>query len=208
MSEALLLASASPRRRELLERVGVRLVVSPVEVDETALPDEPPDAYLERIVTAKQAAAVERLAHGAPSPHPRSGVAAAHAGVLVADTTVICDEVILSKPRGDAEATTMIHLLAGRWHRVATRFALLSPDRRQVARTISTRVRFRPLSTEEIQAYVDTREGVDKAGGYGIQGIGAMLVEAIEGSYTNVVGLPLAEVVVALQELEMWSPQR
>lgn len=184
---ALILASASPRRRELLARVGLRLAVAPVDVDEAVLVGESPDAYLERVVEEKRVAA-----------------AGHEEGLLVADTSVIVGDDILGKPADDEEAAEMIRRLAGSWHRVATRFCLDHQGRRH-AETVSTQVRFRALDEEEVRAYAATGEGKDKAGAYGIQGIGAMLVERIEGSYTNVVGLPLAEVVVAMRALELWQ---
>ena len=176
----LVLASASPRRRELLSRVGVPLVVRPVAVDEAVLTGEGPVDYLERVVAAK-AEAARRFGTGA---------------TLVADTSVILDGEILGKPADDEEARSMIAQLAGREHEVATRFEL---SEGQHAETVRTRVWFRPLSSAQIDRYVATGEGRDKAGAYGIQGVGAMLVTRVEGSYTNVVGLPLAEVVEALE---------
>lgn len=185
----LVLASASPRRRELLERIGVPLVVRPVDVDEAVRPGEGAFAYLERVVADKAGAA--RAAHP-------DGV------LLVADTSVIVDGEVLGKPGNDDEARVMIQRLQGREHEVATRFAISAEA--EVSETVRTRVWFRPLNAEQIARYVATGEGGDKAGGYGIQGVGAMLVARIDGSYTNVVGLPLAEVVVALEALGWTGP--
>lgn len=183
----LVLASASPRRRALLERVGVPLVVRPVDVDEAVRPGEGAYAYLERVV-ADKAAAARRAAPG--------GL------MLVADTSVIVDGEVLGKPGDDDEARAMVGRLQGREHEVATRFALGDAH----AETVRTRVWFRPLADPQIRRYVATGEGRDKAGAYGIQGVGAMLVSRIEGSYTNVVGLPLAEVIVALEGLGWTGP--
>lgn len=185
----LVLASASPRRRELLERVGVPLIVRPVDVDETPRPHEEAHAYLERVVADKAAAARSAYPEGL---------------LLVADTSVIIDGEVLGKPDSDDEARVMMERLQGRGHEVATRFALA--DASTVVQTVRTRVWFRPLNAEQIARYVATGEGSDKAGGYGIQGVGAMLVARVEGSYTNVVGLPLAEVVVALEALGWKGP--
>jgi septum formation protein len=186
----LLLASASPRRRELLERIGVALVVRQVAVDESAASAETPVDYLERIVSRKLSAArgrgVERCA-----------------AVLVADTVVVLGDHILGKPTDAGDAVAMISSLAGRAHEVMTRFAIAASDEEVCATTVTTRVWFRDLSTRDVRAYVATGEGRDKAGAYGIQGIGAALVTRIEGSYTNVVGLPLSDVVAALQDAKL-----
>jgi septum formation protein len=191
MSEKpILLASASPRRRDLLERAGVPLEVRAVGVDEAPRDGEGWHAYVERVVQDKLAAA-QRL--------PEALGAAA---VLVADTVVVQHGAILGKPAGDAHARAMIAALAGARHEVATRFALGTADGQLLhAETVVTAVWFRPLDAAQVDRYVATGEGVDKAGAYAIQGVGAMLVQRIEGSYSNVVGLPLCEVVIALERL-------
>ena len=191
----LFLASGSPRRRELLERVGIALFTRPQRVDETSAPGETPERYLERIVSAKLIAA-------AADPSPR-------AAVLVADTIVVEGGAILGKPEADDVAAAMLDRLAGKMHEVSTRYAVAAGDADAgtadvddgVAETVTTRVWFRSLDPEQIARYVATGEGRDKAGGYGIQGIGAMLVERIEGDYSNVVGLPVCAVVMTLQRL-------
>ena len=185
----LVLASASPRRRELLERVGVPLVVRPTDVDEALHSGEDAYAYLERVVADKSAAARRTLPEG---------------WLLVADTSVIVDGEVLGKPGDDDEARAMVGRLQGREHEVATRFALSGGG--EHAETVRTRVWFRRLNEGQIDRYVATGEGRDKAGAYGIQGVGAMLVSRIDGSYTNVVGLPLAEVIVALEALGWTGP--
>ena len=182
----LLLASASPRRRELLERVGVPIVVQAVDVDESTIVGEGALAYLERIVQAKAAAAMAL---------PQWARCAA---LLVADTAVVIDGAILGKPRSDAEAVAMLTRLADATHEVSTRFAIVADSVRHSA-TVSTEVTFRAFDEQQVERYVATGEGRDKAGGYGIQGIGAMLVRHIDGSYANVVGLPITAVVEALQ---------
>ena len=186
LSHPLLLASGSPRRREILGILGVAYVVSASAVDESTRPGELPAAYLERIVTAKLAAAPML-----------SGVAA----VLVADTSVVDGDDILGKPESVAEAEAMVTRLAGKTHEVLTRFAIGDGATALHAETVSTRVTFRSLTRAQVQAYVATGEGVDKAGAYAVQGRGAGLVSRIEGSYSNVVGLPACEVVVALEHL-------
>lgn len=184
--DAIILGSASPRRRELLERVGLVVSVSPADVDETVLPGETPCAYLERVVEAKLLAVRERVGEGRL--------------VVVADTSVIRDEVLLGKPRDDVEATSMLAHLSGRRHRVATRFAVARGSS-IIAETVNTEVEFRGLSEGEIARYVAAGEGRDKAGSYAIQGVGAAFVRRIEGSYTNVVGLPLCEVLEAIERV-------
>jgi septum formation protein len=189
----LLLASASPRRRELLASAGVPLEVCAVDVDEAVKPGESADAYLQRIVSDKLAAAC-----GKPQ-------AANCAAVLVADTSVVDGTTIMGKPADDDDARRMLSALAGREHRVMTRFAI-EGDGLEHAQTVTTKVWFRQLSAADIDRYVATGECRDKAGAYAIQGIGAMLVSRIDGSYTNVVGLPLAEVVVTLQRADLLGP--
>jgi septum formation protein len=197
--QPLLLASRSPRRRALLEQVGIPILVRPVQVDESVRSMEGPDDYLIRVVADKLAAA-SAVSHEAPT----DGCAA----ILVADTAVVVDDAILGKPSSDLDAREMIAELSGREHRVMTRFAIRSLMESQVehAETVSTRVWFRRLGEAEIDHYVATGEGVDKAGAYAIQGIGAMLVSGITGDYANVVGLPIGAVVVALQQLGLVGP--
>lgn len=182
----LVLASASPRRRELLERVGLR----PEVVPSTAA--EPPHAggsALDYCLDNARAKA-EEVARLRPD-----------AFVLGADTEVIHDGRALGKPGDLAEGRRMLTRLAGRDHVVVTAFVLIAPGGRRIERRVETTVVFKALTPREIDAYLATGEPFDKAGGYGIQGIGAFLVARIEGSYTNVVGLPLAEVLAALGEL-------
>jgi septum formation protein len=192
----LLLASGSPRRRELLERLGVPLLVRSVDVDEAVRGDEQADAYLERIVGSKLAAALAL---------PQ---AARCAAVLVADTAVLQDGRILGKPCDDADALAMLRALVGRRHQVSTRFAFgdAADALGRQAHTVTTDVWFRSASDDELERYVQTGEGRDKAGSYAVQGIGAFLVERVSGSYTNVVGLPLCEVVKALQDCGRLGP--
>ncbi|MFO0755507.1 MAG: Maf family protein [Byssovorax sp.] len=179
-----------PRRREDPHLLGLPLVVRPAEVDESVLPGEAPLDYLARVTELKLGAALA-IAHGVHA-----------AAILVADTTVILDGRSLGKPADEAEARAMIGALAGRAHEVATRFALagVGDDARvHHAETVLTSVFFRPLSGDEIAAYAASGEGLDKAGAYAIQGLGAFAVSRIEGSYSNVVGLPACEVIAALR---------
>jgi septum formation protein len=193
------LGSASPRRREILGNLGVPHVVVVAGVDEAVIPGELPDPYLVRIVRAKLDAVRRAIDEGL-----RPGVAA----ILVADTSVIVTEAdgtpsILGKPGGRDEAVAMIERLAGRTHEVHTRFAIGALDRGPPLHeeTVATKVTFRPLLRERVVAYAETGEGLDKAGGYAVQGRGAGLVARIEGSYSCVVGLPACEVAVALERL-------
>jgi septum formation protein len=188
----LLLGSASPRRRDILASLGIPLRVHPVDVDERVRPGEPADGYLERVVRDKLAALGSFPGHGAAG------------ALLVADTAVIGinDGVTLGKPEDDAQAAQMLRALAGRQHRVSTRFAIAAPGAPTLPvweQTVDTEVWFRALTDEHIARYVATGEGRDKAGSYAIQGLGAFCVERIVGSYSNVVGLPACEVVAALE---------
>ncbi|MBI4701461.1 MAG: septum formation protein Maf [Deltaproteobacteria bacterium] len=195
----LLLGSASPRRREILASLGIPVLLRPVSVDETPQAGERPDGYLERVVAGKLDA-VGRLA-----PEELGQCAA----VLVADTIVVEGDAILGKPRDEAEARVMLRRLSGRAHRVATRFAVASgarPGHALCTQTVDTEVVFRLLSDEEVSGYAATREGLDKAGAYAIQGIGAFAVERVAGSYSNVVGLPACEVVLALRRAGLLGP--
>jgi septum formation protein len=191
----LVLGSASPRRREILESIRLPHVVLGAPADESVLAGEAPDTYLARVVLAKLAAVRARmpaeLAQRAPA-------------LLVADTSVIDGAAILGKPRNVAEAETMIADLAGHAHEVRTRFVIAQASGRGeplYAETVTTEVTFRPLVKGEARAYAASGEGMDKAGGYAVQGYGAAFVSRIAGSYTNVVGLPACEVMVALREL-------
>lgn len=181
----LVLASASPRRLELLRGLGLRFTVVPADVDETVAAGETAERLVARLSSDKAAA-----------------VAAAFPGSLViaADTTVVVDGSILNKPADDAENREFLLRLAGREHVVHTGHALRF-DGRSESVVVSTIVRFRALSLAEIDRYVATVEGADKAGGYAIQGRGAALIEGIDGCYSNVVGLSLPTVVTAAARL-------
>ena len=203
---SLLLGSGSPRRREILANLRVPFVVHVAGADETIHDGERPAAYLERVVRAKLAAVGEVYAPASVAPLDLRATTA----VLVADTSVIDGVTILGKPADAGEAEAMIARLAGRTHEVWTRFAIGrvdavgAPERALVVaheETVITRVTFRALSPARIRAYAESGEGLDKAGGYAVQGLGAGIVARIEGSYTNVVGLPACELLVALEAL-------
>ncbi len=181
----LVLASASPRRRELLAQAGYSFRVHPAHINEDALPGEDPIAYVTRLAREKAEAVFRQLA---AQPHEED---AALLAVLGADTTVTVDSHILGKPEDAADAMRMLRMLSGRSHRVITGVALVTADAVEVAAEV-TAVRFLTLSDDEIAAYVATGEQMDKAGAYAIQGRAARWIPRIEGCYFNVVGLPLA----------------
>lgn len=179
----LVLASGSPRRAELLARLGCRPEIRPADVDETPREGESPAALVTRLAAVKAAA-----------------VAADGEVVLAADTMVVRDGVALGKPRDRADAAAMLRSLAGRTHEVLTGVAVVRGPVHAATR-VTTAVTFRPLSEGEIAWYVATGEPDDKAGGYGLQGAGAALVAHVAGSDTNVIGLPLAETVALLRDV-------
>ncbi len=179
------LASASPRRRELLTLVGISFIVDPADVDESVVTGERPDVYVERLARAKAAV-----------------VAARHPGavVIAADTTVVHDGEILGKPESVRDAQAMLARLSGHTHAVYTGMAVAF-ERRKASAVERVEVTFRDLSDADISAYVATGEPMDKAGAYGIQGFGATIVERIHGDYFSVMGLGLRRVVALLEEV-------
>jgi septum formation protein len=190
----LVLASASPRRRELLAQVGYRFEVHPAHIPEDPLPGEDPIVYVTRLAREKAEAVFRELSsvntvseNLRPLPRPDVQPLA----VLGADTTVTLDNAILGKPEDAADAARILRLLSGRTHRVITGVALVTAKGSEVAAE-ATAVRFLTLSDEEIAAYVATGEPVDKAGAYAIQGRAARWIPRIDGCYFNVMGLPLA----------------
>jgi septum formation protein len=191
-SSPLVLGSASPRRRDILSGLGIPIRVAAPNVPETELPGEAPLAYLERVVLEKLRGSAVAFAEGAGS------------ALLVADTIVVLAGAILGKPVDVADARSLLERLAGRTHVVFTRYAIARADAPLVpvaVRTVESCVTLRAASSAELEAYARTGEGLDKAGAYAIQGVGAFLVERIEGSYTNVVGLPACEVVMDLLDV-------
>lgn len=186
-SSRIILASASPRRQELLASAGITFSVVPGDIDETPHPGEEPVPHVVRLAEEKAREASTR---------------AAGRVFIGADTIVVLDGEILGKPCDEAEAAVMLKKLSGRMHHVITGFAVVDlANGTTEKRTVSTEVYFRRLSAAEIAAYVATGCPLDKAGAYAIQGGAASMVEKINGSYTNVVGLPLCEVVGVLREL-------
>ena len=177
-----ILASASPRRRDLLDLIGIAHEVRPADIDETALPAEAPIPHAERLARAK--------AHALAKGHP-------DIVVIAADTIVVVDGDILGKPRDEAHAAEMLRRLAGREHTVYTAIAVARDSQTESA-VEAVRVTFRALSDDEIAAYIATREPMDKAGAYGIQGYGATIVERVDGDYFSVMGLGLRRLVELL----------
>jgi septum formation protein len=191
----LVLASASPRRRELLAQAGYSFQVRPAHIPEDPHPGEDPIAYVVRLAREKAEAIFTEITNARASDQRAS---APPQVVLGADTTVVLDKQILGKPEDAADAARMLRLLSGRSHRVITGVALVSAARTEVAAEV-TAVKFLTLSDDEIAAYIATGEPMDKAGAYAIQGRAARWIPRIEGDYFNVVGLPIALVSTLLE---------
>jgi septum formation protein len=181
----LILASASPRRRELLTRARVDFEVVQSDLEEVRHPNESARDYALRMAREKALAVSAR--------HP-------HRMVLGADTVVECDGMILEKPSDAADAARMLSTLSGNTHTVVTAFAIASNEKIIASDAILSRVTFRALTAEEITSYIATGEPFDKAGAYGIQGIGGGFISHVEGSRDNVMGLPTDEVIAALRQ--------
>lgn len=194
--KSIYLASRSPRRRELLRQIGVTFEIVPLreaprypaDVDETPRAGEPPDVYVLRVAREKAQAAVSITGVRRLASRP----------VLAADTTVVRDDAILGKPANAAGAVRMLESLAGRAHRVLTAVAVTAGDE-IVTRVSESQVWFRALTSEEIRRYVATGESTDKAGAYAVQGRAAAFITRIEGSYSGIMGLPLAETAELLR---------
>ena len=177
----LILASKSPRRRYLLKQAGLSFSIIPSNLNEKSLPMSSPETYVRELAEAKARDIAEK--------HPESWV-------IGADTIVLIDGTILGKPRSREEARKMLEQLSGNTHQVLTGYAICCYEKdRYFSDTVKTDVRFKHLTNDEIQWYIHTKEPFDKAGAYAIQGLGTFLVRSINGSYSNVVGLPVCEVV-------------
>jgi len=184
MAIQLILASASPRRKELLDQINVRYQVYPINIDETPLHNEIPMAYVQRLAAEKSAACVAQLKTQLP--------------VLAADTSVVLGDLIMGKPKDQEDAVQMLTLLSGKTHQVYSAISLRGREHSQAVSI--TAVKFRSLSKREILDYWRTGEPLDKAGSYAIQGIGGVFVESIVGSFSGVVGLPLFETAELLSK--------
>ena len=188
-TEKLILASKSPRRKELLEQIGIKIKISPSTIDETSVSIKDPEAYVKELSFLKT--------KNLTPLYPESWI-------LGADTIVVVQGQILGKPQSKTNAITMLNQLNNCEHSVHTAFCVLNQKKKsKVIKSIKTKVYFKCLTDQEIHWYVGTGEPFDKAGAYGIQGIGAFLVKQISGSYTNVVGLPVCEVVETLMSLNV-----
>lgn len=186
MSKKLILASASPRRKQLLSQLGLDFTVEPSNDDENIRANLPPEITVVTLAEAKAANVARRHNEGL---------------VLGADTIVVIDGLILGKPRDAGHAREMLSRLSGRWHAVYTGLALIDAETGRLIKDVEeSRVKFKNLSKGEIENYINTGEPLDKAGAYGIQGKGALLVEKIEGCYYNIVGLPLFKLNTLLLE--------
>ena len=186
MSECrVVLASGSPRRRQLLELIGIEHDVQPANIDESVRPRETPARYAERLAREKASVVASR------DPDRIT---------IAADTTVVLNKKVLGKPENEEDARRMLSMLSGREHTVITAIAV-ARGRKLRSAVEEVRVRFRRLRDDEIDAYIATGEPMDKAGAYGIQGYGATIVECIEGDYFSVMGLPLARLVDLLRDL-------
>lgn len=189
MEDTLILASASPRRKELLEQIGLKFTVISSNIEETLETSETPEALVIRLSLAKACDIAQR-----------SDISSRW--IIGSDTVVVSDQQILGKPIDDNDAATMLKKLSGTSHLVVSGFAVIDRrQQRQYSEAVTTKVYFRQLTESEIARYIATREPMDKAGAYAIQGIGACFVSGIEGSYSNVVGLPLCRLTLALKNL-------
>lgn len=188
MNYRIVLASSSPRRRELLSTLGFAFDVINPSSDETVSENETPEDFALRVSVEKAWSVSRSLGEGAV--------------VIGADTIVVVDGEILGKPEDPEEASSMLRKLSGKEHHVYTAFSIVRPKNEILhSEIVDTSVRVKPLAASEIEGYIKTGEPMDKAGAYGIQGIGSFMVRGIEGSYSNVVGLPVEELLTALKKL-------
>ncbi|MDD4241476.1 MAG: Maf family protein [Smithellaceae bacterium] len=188
LSYPLILASASPRREELLRSLGLSFTILPAHIDETWQEGETPAAHVKRLAREKAAAMAVK--------HPQ-------AIVLGADTIVALDGLILGKPKNRKQAREMLQRLSGRTHTVFTGFAIAQKSRGAAkTRVVRSAVRFKVIDPDEMRWYIASAEPYDKAGGYAAQGMGASFIKSIRGSYTNVIGLPVCEVMEELKKLD------
>lgn len=182
------LASSSPRRRELLSQIGVKFSVLPVDVDETRLAEESPEEYVQRLSIKKAQAGWDKLEQDKKRP------------VLGSDTSVVLENQLLGKPKDEKDARIMLQALSGREHKVMTAVALVTKTATRCQINIST-VRFRKITESEVTWYLSTHEGMDKAGGYAVQGLAAIFISELHGSYSAVMGLPLMETGLLLEKV-------
>lgn len=192
MKQILILASSSPRRKELLEALGVTFKIVFPKTNEERILDETPTEFALRTSKEKALSVSEKVDK--------------ESTILSADTIVVIENKILGKPNDESEAMKTLNMLSGKTHKVITAFTLVQPENKILhMEAVKTEVKIKNLAPREIEGYINTKEPMDKAGSYGIQGIGSFMVEEIKGSYTNVVGLPIAQVVEALQKLNLFK---
>jgi septum formation protein len=185
----IILASKSPRRKELLEQIGLDITICPSNIDENKVPIQEPEKYVKELACMK--------AHDVSHLYPDSWV-------IGADTIVVIQDKIIEKPDSKADAVKMLNQLNNCEHFVYTAFCICNKNKSlKNIQSVKTKVYFKHLTAHEINWYTNTQEPFDKAGGYGIQGIGSFIVKSISGSYTNVVGLPVCEIVEALLKLNL-----
>ena len=190
MKNKLILASASPRRKYLLENVGIKFRVIVPSGEEEYEGSIKPDTFVKRNAKLKADSIIER--------------AEKHEFILSADTIVVIDDLVLGKPVDKEDAANMLSLISGKIHKVITGYAITSWDQEIFfSDAITTLVKIKNLTPDEIEGYINTGEPFDKAGSYGIQGIGSFMIHSISGSYTNVVGLPVARVLSSLKKLNI-----
>ena len=193
MKYKIVLASSSPRRKELLGKTGIEFEVVIPYADESLTGDETPEEFALRISAEKASSVSRNLDNGSV--------------VIGADTIVVVNGEILGKPSGKEEAAVMLQKISGKEHNVYTAFSIVEPKQKVLhSEIVRTGVSIKRLAAHEIEGYIKTGEPMDKAGAYGIQGIGAFMVRGIEGSYTNVVGLPVVELLEALKKLGIVEP--
>ena len=192
MAARIILASASPRRKELLDQIKVTYAVNPVDLDETPRLNETPLAYVRRLAAEKSAACMAQIG-SASTP------------VLAADTAVVLGNLIMGKPKDQDDALSMLSQLSGKTHQVYTAISLRG--RRHHQAVSITQVSFRPLTKQEMLAYWHSGEPVDKAGSYAVQGLAALFIELIQGSYSGIMGLPIRETGQLLMQMESRSEQ-
>lgn len=188
----IILGSSSPRRRWLLKGLGFRFEVKRPDIDETPLNNESPMNFVKRAARDKLDVILKRYKVGKDTL------------IITADTIVVLGKRILGKPKNKKEAFLMLRTLQNRWHRVYTAFCIYYNEK-IISRLVKTDVRFRKLSNREIRDYIDSGEPMDKAGAYAAQGKGAAIIKEIHGSYTNVVGLPIAELIEEINGLKIQS---
>lgn len=209
MAVPVILASSSPRRKELLERLGFTVKVIPPNVDEVRLENEGAENFVKRMARSKVLAVVDRLAQTLYTDAETGVRRAVTTGrtqdarwVIGADTVIVFGDLLLGKPKDTAEAAEMLHRLSNNVHRVITGFCIHDLRKnKEGVQAVSTEVRFKRLTANEIEKYIAVGESMDKAGAYAVQGVGAYLVDSIVGSYTNVVGLPLCQTVEMMEEM-------